>query len=79
MMTLGWTYLDRSLVRNSLMTKGFSTYKPNARSMRLLDQYYFLALMDFLPNFYAASVREFFSTLEDWRGEYRELHFSIRG
>ncbi|RVW32850.1 hypothetical protein CK203_107188 [Vitis vinifera] len=24
-------------------------------------------------------VREFFSTLEDWRGGYRELHFSIRG
>ena len=35
--------------------------------------------MDPPPYFYAASVREFFSTLEDWRGGYRELHFSIRG
>ena len=31
------------------------------------------------PYFYADSVREFFSTLEDWRKGYRELHFSIIG
>ena len=59
--------------------QAFSTYEPTAQSMRLLDRYYFLALMDPPPYFYAASVREFFSTLEDWRGGYRELHFSIRG
>ncbi|RVW99109.1 hypothetical protein CK203_019066 [Vitis vinifera] len=59
--------------------QAFSTYEPTTQSMRLLDRYYFLALMDLPPYFYAASVREFFSTLEDWRGGYRELHFSIRG
>ncbi|RVW46390.1 hypothetical protein CK203_081771 [Vitis vinifera] len=48
----------------------FSTYEPTAQSMRLLDRYYFLALMDPPPYFYAASVREFFSTLEDWRGAF---------
>ena len=34
--------------------------------------------MDPSPYFYAASVREFFSTLEDWRGGYQELNFYIR-
>ena len=59
--------------------QAFSTYEPTAQSMCLLVRYYFLSLMDPPPYFYAASLREFFSTLEDWRGGYRELHFSIRG
>ncbi|KAL6313186.1 hypothetical protein AAG906_016775 [Vitis piasezkii] len=59
--------------------RAFSTYEPTAQSMCLLNQYYFLALMDPLPYFYTPSVREFISTLEDWRGGYREFHFSIRG
>ena len=59
--------------------QAFSTYEPTAQSMCLLDRYYFLSLMDPPPYFYAASLREFFSTLEDWRGGYRELYFSIRG
>ena len=59
--------------------KAFSTYEPTAHSMRLLDRYYFLALMTFLPYFYVASVREFFSILKNWRWGYRELRFSIRG
>ncbi|KAL6345783.1 hypothetical protein AAG906_017535 [Vitis piasezkii] len=29
--------------------------------------------MDHLPYFYVASVREFFSTLDDWRRGYREI------
>ena len=48
--------------------QAFSTYEPTAQSMCLLDRYYFLSLMDPPPYFYAASLREFFSTLEDWRG-----------
>ena len=35
--------------------------------------------MDPPPYFYVVSVREFFSTLQDLRGGYRELHFSISG
>ena len=58
--------------------KAFSTYEPTAQSMNLLNRYYFLALMDPSPYFYVSSVREFFSTLEDWRVGYREPHFSIR-
>ncbi|KAL6332909.1 hypothetical protein AAG906_019914 [Vitis piasezkii] len=53
--------------------QAFSTYEPTVQSMRLLDRYYFLALMDPPPYFYAASVREFFSTLEDWRGEIARI------
>ena len=45
--------------------KAFSIYEPIAQSMRLLNRYYFLALMDPLSYFYVTSVREFFSTLED--------------
>uniref|UniRef100_F6HCR8 Uncharacterized protein n=1 Tax=Vitis vinifera TaxID=29760 RepID=F6HCR8_VITVI len=59
--------------------QAFSTYESTTQSMCLLDRYYFLSLMDPPPYFYAASLREFFSTLEDWREGYRELHFSIRG
>ena len=58
--------------------KAFSTYEPTAQCMRLLNWYYFLSLMDPPPYFYVASVREFFSTLKDWKGWYRKLHFSIR-
>ena len=47
--------------------------------MHLLDQYDFLVLMDPPPYCYVANLRECFSTLEDWRGGYRELYFSIRG
>ena len=59
--------------------KAFSTYEPIAQSMRLLDRYYFLALMDPLSYFYATSVREFFSTLEDWREGIKSSIFFIRG
>nr|CAN60241.1 hypothetical protein VITISV_018141 [Vitis vinifera] len=34
--------------------------------------------MDPPQYFYVANVREFFSTLKDWRRGYRKLHFSIR-
>ena len=35
--------------------------------------------MDLPPYFCVASVRESFSTLENWKEGYQELHFSIRG
>lgn len=34
--------------------------------------------MDPPQYFYVANVREFFSTLKDWKRGYRKLHFSIR-
>ena len=59
--------------------KAFSIYEPIAQSMRLLNRYYFLALMDPLSYFYVTSVREFFSTLEDWREGIKSSIFFIRG